>query len=132
MSDLTHMEKRKLEKLFGMSSGYVLNFSNNSIQAFITDVCGKDIYDRTYDNGSGSKANRLRMFWQVEPNFIVAKVLRDMLSLAAEPESGVTRQDEEYGQLWIDCDRIVKRLEQSAPVPELDAINRTRLNVILR
>lgn len=123
MSDLTHMEKRKFERLFGMSTGYVLNFSNSSLQAFITDVAGKNIYDKAYDNGSGSKANRLRMFWQVEPNFTVAKVLRDMLTLASDPTSAVTTHDEEYGRLWMDCERIVKRLEQSGPVPEIEAIN---------
>jgi hypothetical protein len=31
MADLSGAEKRKLEKLFGMSSGYVLDFSNRTL-----------------------------------------------------------------------------------------------------
>lgn len=31
------MEKRKLEKLLKMGSGYVLGFSNNSFDAFVID-----------------------------------------------------------------------------------------------
>jgi hypothetical protein len=35
MSDLTALEKRKLEKLLGMDSGYVLNFSNKTFAEFV-------------------------------------------------------------------------------------------------
>ena len=35
MSDLTAIEKLKLEKLFGVESGYVLNFSNRTFSEFI-------------------------------------------------------------------------------------------------
>lgn len=34
MSDLTVFEKRKLEKLLGMGSGYVLNFSDRTYSEF--------------------------------------------------------------------------------------------------
>ncbi len=35
MSDLTSIEKLKLEKLFDMESGYVLDFSNRTFGNFI-------------------------------------------------------------------------------------------------
>ena len=37
MSDLSSIEKLKLEKLFGMGGGYVLDFSNRTFQEFILD-----------------------------------------------------------------------------------------------
>lgn len=37
MSDLTNMEKRKFEKLLGMSSGYVLDFSNRTFDDLVVD-----------------------------------------------------------------------------------------------
>lgn len=120
MSDLSYVERRKLEKLLGMGTGYVLDFSNSTFQDFITDVTGKNIYDKAYDAGSGSKANRLRKFWVIESNFFVAKVLRPMLHLAAEQGPSL---DQESGRLWMDCEQIIRRLEASAPVPELEAIN---------
>ena len=44
MSDLTSKEKRELEQLFGMSSGYVLAFSNRTFDEFIFESVGLDIY----------------------------------------------------------------------------------------
>ena len=79
MSDLTLVEKRKLEKFLGMQTGYVLNFSNRTFAEFVRDSTGHDIYDRRYDHESGSKANRLRAFWQKEDNAVVGKLMSDML-----------------------------------------------------
>lgn len=59
MSDLSNVEKRSLERLFDMGSGYVLDFSNRTFEEFVFDSSGKGIYDTKYDSGSGSKANRL-------------------------------------------------------------------------
>jgi hypothetical protein len=63
MSDLSNTEKRKFERLLEMGSGYVLNFSNRTFEEFILDSTGRSIYDARYEYGSGSKANRLRAFW---------------------------------------------------------------------
>jgi len=117
MSDLSNIEKRRFERLFGMGSGYVLNFSNRTFEEFIIDSTGKSIYDATYDNASGSKANRLRAFWTAEPNYVVAKLLGELLQYAVELE--VKPEDE---QLLESCRRTVQRLSQSAPVPEIEAI----------
>ena len=48
-----------------MSSRYVLNFSNASFGELIAMSLGIDIWDDCYNYGSGSKANRLRGFWQL-------------------------------------------------------------------
>lgn len=85
MADLTPLEKKKLEQLFGMESGYVLNFSNRSFEEFVRDSVGLNIFDAKYDFGSGSKANRLRAFWRKESNTIVGKLLGDLLEWA-EPK----------------------------------------------
>ena len=37
MADLTSIEKLRLERLFGMGSGYVLDFSNRTFDEFILD-----------------------------------------------------------------------------------------------
>jgi hypothetical protein len=117
MSDLTSSEKRKLEKLFQMGSGYVLDFSNRTFAEFVEESSGRDIYDARYDYGSGSKANRLRAFWEQEPNHLAGKVLSDLLehcrASVGEPERA---------QLFEECRRTAARLLQSAPVDALDAI----------
>jgi hypothetical protein len=109
MSNLTNLEKRKFEQLLGMSSGYVLDFSNRSFAEFVVDSTGRNIYDSRYDHGSGSKANRLRAFWQKEDNGLVGKLMSDILEYGGF---------EGTGALQVACRRIVARLQHGSPVPE--------------
>jgi len=48
-----------------MGGGYVLDYSNRTFEEFFREVVGVEIYDPCYSLGSGSKANRMRAFWQV-------------------------------------------------------------------
>jgi hypothetical protein len=84
MSDLTFVEKQNLEKLLGMASGYVLDFSDRTLGELISDSTGRDIFDSKYNYRSGSKANRLRAFWQKEDNAVVGKLMRDILDYLGE------------------------------------------------
>ena len=118
MSDLTNLEKRNLEKLFGMGSGYVLEFSNRTFQDFVLDSVGKNIYDAKYRRGSGSKANCLRGFWAAESNYVVGKLVGDLVAYASELGEGPGQQ-----HLFESCRRVAERLLQTQPVPEIDAIS---------
>ncbi|MBU0508969.1 abortive infection family protein [bacterium] len=116
MSELNSIEKSKLEKLFGMGSGYVLDFPNRRFAEFIVESTGKDIYDARYENASGSKANRLRAFWSKEPNHVVGRLIADMLEYCRE--SSADQQN-----LWVDCHHIAERLLQSMPVQDIEAFS---------
>jgi hypothetical protein len=59
MADISNSLKQKLEFLFGMSSGYVLDFTNTTFSDFVQTCLGFDPYER-YD---GSKASILRQMW---------------------------------------------------------------------
>ncbi|HUW83998.1 MAG TPA: abortive infection family protein [Phycisphaerae bacterium] len=118
MSDLTLIEKTKLEKLLQMGGGYVLDFSNRGFAAFVVESTGKDIYDSTYDCGSGSKANRLRAFWTEEANHLVGKLISDLLGHIRN--SGFGAGDP---ALLEECRRIAERLRHGAPVQDIDAIS---------
>lgn len=115
MSDLTYLEKNQLEKLFQMGGGYVLDFSNRTFQEFIADAVRRDIDDTKYNYDSGSKANRLRRFWKVEPNPVVGMLTKAMVEYA-ETVEGVDESLIPTGR------KIAARLLDSAPVQELDAI----------
>lgn len=117
MSDLTAIEKRKLERALGMGSGYVLNFSNRTFSEFFMDSFGIDIYDSKYDYGSGSKANRMRGFWERESNYLVGQAL-DLLFSEWNEFKGYGAPDEPPE----DCLCIVRRLKESAPVPDIEAV----------
>lgn len=120
MADLTHSEKRKLEKLFDMGGGYVLEFSNRTFAEFIEDHVHRNIYGEIYAYGSGSKANRFRRFWEIESNHTVGTLLRELIAHGRE-SNGFSK----HGSLPEDCDRIVTRLLSTAPVPDLDALAAT-------
>ncbi len=46
LAKLTYVERDCFEKLFGMSSGYVLDFSNRTFQEFVYEVMSIDIYSK--------------------------------------------------------------------------------------
>lgn len=115
MASISALEKRALEKIMGMSSGYVLDFSNRTFYEFVEDVVRRDIDDPRYDNASNSKANRLRAFWSVEPDHIVAELLNALLQVAE-------RDHQPDPTLLDECRRIATRLREVAPVSDLDAL----------
>ena len=79
MADLSPLEKRQLEDLFGMSGGYVLDYTNRSFSDLMRDSVHIEIYDSKYAARGESKANRLRAFWDQESNVTVGKVIQELL-----------------------------------------------------
>lgn len=107
MSTLKTIEKTQLEQLFGMASGYVLDFSNRTFQVFIYENAGVDIYADMYAFNGDSKAKRLRAFWEREPDHVVGKVLAELIDYCnyKNPQPNAA-----YGALAGNCRRIVERL----------------------
>lgn len=83
MAVLRYREKDQLERLLRMSGGYVLDFSDRTFGEFFSDF-GIDIHSDEYARASGSKANRLRAFWDLAPADLVAAVLGDLIDIAEE------------------------------------------------
>ncbi len=75
MSSLKMAERQILEQHFGMASGYVLNFSDRTFGEFVFEAVDRDIHNEKYKTGGTSKANKLRIFWKVESDPIVAKII---------------------------------------------------------
>ena len=73
MAKLKTNEKQILEKVFQMGGGYVLNFTDRTMEEFFNDDLGVSIYDEKYNYASGSKANRVRGFWQTAEDRLVGK-----------------------------------------------------------
>jgi uncharacterized protein (TIGR02391 family) len=79
MANLTTIEKTILEKLFQMGGGYVLNFSDRTMEEFFRDDVGINIYSQKYNYGSGSKANRMRGLWLKADDKTVGKSISKLL-----------------------------------------------------
>lgn len=107
MSSLRVKDKRMLEKFLGMSSGYVLDFKNHEFGEFVLEVVGIDIHSSRYIiDGKTSKANKLRAFWSLEPDYTVGKLL-DALIDYPEP-----CKDEDSVS---ECRKIASRLLTGGP-----------------
>jgi len=79
MADLSSIERRKLEGLFRMSGGYVLDFTDRTFSKFLEEHTRRDIDAAVYRERGTSKANRLRGFWAVEGNHLVGKVIQALI-----------------------------------------------------
>lgn len=107
---LTFLEKKTLEELFEMQTGYVLDFSNASFAKFVGDSINLGIYnDKGYEEPC-SKANKLRQIWNEETERLVGKLLIDLLSYT-EDYLLKNKIMDEYKKKKIDDMRFVaKRL----------------------
>ena len=123
MSDLTGKDRRRLERLLRMESGYVLNFSNRTFSDFFDEHTGNDIDAIPYEAAGTSKANRLRTFWDIESNASVGRLIAALIDYAHE----IQYLRDEDATLVQDCQAIADRLLQGTEtlVVELDAISAT-------
>jgi Abortive infection C-terminus len=76
MVNLKRSEMRFIDEVFGMGSGYVLDFVNRTFGEFFEDEFGINIYQDKYGTRGSSKANHLRAFIEAEDGFVVGRVLR--------------------------------------------------------
>jgi len=139
MSNITNIEKLKLEKLLEMGSGYVLDLSNQKFQEFVFSAVQIDIWDDEYSYASGSKANRLRSFWDKESNEMVGKLLIDLLEYWKTKKliNGVVVSANDQ-LLFQECQKIATRLTGNQPskpvevaLSEDEFVNREFKNISL-
>jgi hypothetical protein len=122
MADLTAIERRKLERLLRMGSGYVLGFSNSTFDQFVFETVGRIIYEDKYAFEGTSKANRLRAFWKLESGPMVGRLLQALIEVAAEDLRPGDLLSQDEAALFADCRAIAARLLQGGPVIEVDAL----------
>ncbi|OKY73926.1 MAG: hypothetical protein BM485_16785 [Desulfobulbaceae bacterium DB1] len=133
MSSLKAIEKRVFEDLFGMASGYVLDFSNNTFAEFFRETVNIDIYAPKYDFNGDSKAKRLRAFWETESDALVGKVLTGLLEVWQynAARNGQTNDSPQYKQ----AAGIVARLTGKQPDPvatEQEFLHRHYQNISIK
>ena len=107
MSRLTAPEKRYFERLFGMRSGYVLDFTDPTYEEFFRHY-GIQIHDSKYQHYGSSKAKKLRAFWEIEEDDMVGRVLSEMVDYY-EADEGMNGSDSNVA-LIEKCRQIAARL----------------------
>lgn len=103
MSCILPIEKQILEDLFGMKSGYVLDFSNRTFKEYIFDTLGIDVYER-YAEGNLSKAKIMRRLYQDLSDQQLAMLLKAFLDYIEE--FGHSNDANRMKKAW----KIVERL----------------------
>ena len=68
MSSLSMQSIAKLEEVFEMRNGYVVNYTNASFRSLILRITHIDVYSGEYDDNVRypSKAKKLRRFIEIE------------------------------------------------------------------
>lgn len=123
MADLSYLEKANIEKLLGMSGGYVLDFSDRTFQEFIGDAVNIDIDYQIYFEIGGSKAKRLRQFIKIESNYVTGKLL---FAFCEYWNSKIKIEEKIYNSgdesSYKECIKIAEKLKQDSIVENIDAI----------
>jgi hypothetical protein len=117
-------EKRDIETVLGMSSGYVLDFSNRTFADFIASSIGINIYSGPYGDLGSSKANHLRSFFEKAPDHQLGCLLIDLIAHARQlGDDNYTSPPTEADLKRLDrCQAIAARLQSAQPVENLDAL----------
>ena len=79
MNSLTSIDKRYLEKILGMESGYVLDFNDATFGEYFARY-SVDIHSKKFQTYGTSKAKKMRAFWEQESDQTVATVLDELLA----------------------------------------------------
>ncbi len=126
MADLSSIDKQILEQWFQMKGWYVLDFSNRTMLDFFHDDVGINIYDEKYSQNGESKASRMRSFWTLESNQMIAKSIIKLIEyIETKIAMGYLKQIDfpdarlkEWKKIWM------KLLEQKSDdleiKPEID------------
>lgn len=127
MVKLEYMTQMSIEELLDMSSGWVLDFSNNSFGRFKKGVIGIDIYnDKGYEVYC-SKAMKLRQIFENESNIKVAKLIIELLNYCEDyklKNNTLTEYDKKkISEIKKDIEALKKEEDENiSPVEELDEL----------
>ncbi|MEO2072059.1 MAG: abortive infection family protein [Zunongwangia sp.] len=123
MAELKFRERKYIEKLFEMSGGYVLDFSNRSFREFVLDSIKIDIDEEKYYENGASKANRLRTFFKIETGYNAGTLIESLSDYwLSQVQMGERNYDQNDENLYKECLKLAERLKSNGIVDNLDAL----------
>ena len=131
MASLSYREKAVLEELFGMGTGYVMDFSNGSFSDFIKDAVNIDVYNDPGYEEYGSKANKLRQIWNQEPDGVVGTLIDALLSYYEDLELKHDRITDFDRKKIAEMKQVALRLKEDAGRIELPIRKEETLQTLL-
>jgi hypothetical protein len=131
MTKLRLSDRRFLEDVFEMGSGYVLNFTDRTFAEFFESELSVKIDDPKYLLNGSSKGKRLRAFLEIENEAVVAKTLRALWECRDALRGPFDEQDETARQQKDRFFGIVHSIEGAMSTARTDAIEKFAENQTL-
>ncbi len=131
MTKLRLSDRRFLEDVFQMGSGYVLNFTDRTFAEFFENELSVNIDDPKYHLKGSSKGKRLRAFLEIESEAVVAKALRVLWEHRDAVRGPFDAQDETARQQKDRFFGIVHSIEGAVSTARTDAIEKFAENQTL-
>jgi len=133
MASLSTRDKLYLEKLFQMSGGYVLDFTNYTMGQFFEDNLQINIYQDAYNYGSGSKANYMRGFWKIADDSLVGKSIIELINyIESQILLDDLKQEDFKPELMSQCRKIGRRLVGDDAGGALAGVDPARVEAFLQ
>ena len=122
MAILARKDISTLEKYLQMGGGHLLDFSHRTLAEFFEDY-SVDIEEQQYQVGSGSKANRMRGFWQESSEMTIGLVLKGLIDYYDEKRASSPYFDStDYSDdLRTRCVRIANQLSRGTYSAQLSS-----------
>lgn len=114
MANLTFNEKQLIESVFGMSSGYLLDFSNRAFEEFMKDVVQYDIYAKY---PGLSKAKIFREFLKDETEPYVGKAIVMLLNYMKD-NSMITEDIKDKADRLFELGKKLLGKNYTQPIPK--------------
>jgi hypothetical protein len=122
MVKLKYSEMGIIDDALDMKSGYVLNFSDNTMARFFDDEFGVTIYQEKYNFNGASKAKHVRAFIEVEDEFTVCRVLRRMWEhRESMPHYQKAENADSVKSRYFE---LLSKIEGGGAIPRTDVIER--------
>jgi hypothetical protein len=131
MTKLRLSDRRFLEDVFEMGSGYVLNFTDRTFAEFFENELSVNIDDPKYRLKGTSKGKRLRTFLEIESEPVVAKALRVLWEYRDSFREPTEEQKETARQQKDRFFGIVHSIEGAISTARTDAIEKFAENQTL-
>jgi hypothetical protein len=128
MSSLKTIERQPFEDLLGMSGGYVLDFTDATFASFFAESVKRNIHDDRYTKYGTSKAKKLRAFWDIEPDSVVAKVLGELIDIWAYQCPEPDAKDAAKAKRCLEIVRKLNGDKQATVVTEKDFLRQDFTN----
>jgi hypothetical protein len=108
-----------------MEEGYVLDFSNDSLQRFIFENVKLDFSNKKYDAYGSSKAKRIRAFWDAESDYQIGKLLKSFILYYKAKRIVKPSLFDASLDLEKSFEKIAEKLSKEGVSPHIESISAT-------